>query len=341
MPNHFHLVMETPEANLVVGMKWFLGTHTARFNRRHKLSGHVFAGRYKSLLVGGEGGYLGAVCDYVHLNPARAKLLAPDAPLRSYRWSSVPMFIAEASERPRWLRVDRVFGESGIPQDSAAGRREFERRIEAIRSSEDAVSEEDLVAIRREWCFADESFRQELLAEMDGKIGASHFGAELQEAAEAKANRILREELEVAKWTEDQLESLRKGDPGKLRIARRLRAETTMTLQWIARRLHMGTKTHLSHLLYWGRRAESEGKSGGEAKLTAKISRASRRVRASWKKPAGGREGVDYRVAGAASGVPEAKSTKRVPKDAIIVDNDLSLLGTDPIGVGGFDTSFD
>jgi putative transposase len=38
MPNHFHLVVETPNANLVAGMKWFLGTYTSRFNRRHKLS---------------------------------------------------------------------------------------------------------------------------------------------------------------------------------------------------------------------------------------------------------------------------------------------------------------
>ena len=45
MPNHFHLVVETPRANLVAGMRWFLGTYTARFNRRHKLFGHLFIGR--------------------------------------------------------------------------------------------------------------------------------------------------------------------------------------------------------------------------------------------------------------------------------------------------------
>ena len=50
VPNHFHLVVETPKPNLVAGMKWFLGTYTSRFNRRHKLSGHLFTGRYKSLI---------------------------------------------------------------------------------------------------------------------------------------------------------------------------------------------------------------------------------------------------------------------------------------------------
>ena len=55
MDNHFHLVLETPDANLVAGMKWFLGTYTSRFNRRHKEFGHLFSGRYKSLIVEGSG----------------------------------------------------------------------------------------------------------------------------------------------------------------------------------------------------------------------------------------------------------------------------------------------
>ena len=52
MPNHFHLVLETPQGNLVAGMKWLLGTYTGRFNRRHKLFGHLFSGRYKGLRRG-------------------------------------------------------------------------------------------------------------------------------------------------------------------------------------------------------------------------------------------------------------------------------------------------
>src|SRR6266480_7862915 len=72
MGNHFHLVIETPRANLIVGMRWLLGTYSARFNRRHKFFGHLFSGRYKSLIVDGSGtGYLKTVCDYVHLNPAQ------------------------------------------------------------------------------------------------------------------------------------------------------------------------------------------------------------------------------------------------------------------------------
>ena len=62
--NHFHLVVETPQPNLVAGMKWFLGTYTGRFNRRHKLFGHLFSGRYKALVVDSTTpGYLKTACD--------------------------------------------------------------------------------------------------------------------------------------------------------------------------------------------------------------------------------------------------------------------------------------
>jgi REP element-mobilizing transposase RayT len=62
MPNHFHVVVETPQPNLVAGMKWLLGTYTSRFNQRHKLFGHLFSGRCKSPIVDGSGsGYLNSV----------------------------------------------------------------------------------------------------------------------------------------------------------------------------------------------------------------------------------------------------------------------------------------
>jgi putative transposase len=91
--NHFHLVLETPQPNLVLGMKWLLRVYTKRFNLRHKLCGHLFAGRYKALLVEGSGkGYLRTVCDYVHLNPVRARLLQADAPLERFGWSSYSQY---------------------------------------------------------------------------------------------------------------------------------------------------------------------------------------------------------------------------------------------------------
>jgi len=253
MGNHFHLVVETPQANLVAGMKWLLGTYTSRFNRRHRVFGHLFSGRYKALVVDGEGDYLRTVCEYVHLNPVRAKLVAAKTALRNYRWSSFPAYLQAPKQRPAWLLVDRVLGESGIAKDSAAGRREFERLMERRRGEQ---AEPEFARIRRGGCFGGEQFQKELLERVEAKAGAHHYGEELRESAEAKAERLLAAELKRLDWKSDDLAKKRKGDPEKVALAARLREETTVTLVWLAERLHMGTRSHLTHLLYWHRREQ-------------------------------------------------------------------------------------
>jgi len=116
MGNHFHLVIETPQPNLVLGMKWFLGTYTSRFNRRHKLFGHLFSGRYKALVVDGSGnGYLKTVCDYVHLNPVRAKLLPSEEQLRAFRWSSFAEYVPSRSIAAPGNNCGRLLLDQRIP----------------------------------------------------------------------------------------------------------------------------------------------------------------------------------------------------------------------------------
>ena len=204
MPNHFHVVVETPQPNLVAGMKWLLGTYTSRFNRRHKFFGHLFSGRYKSLIVDGSGsGYLKSVGDYVHLNPARAKLVVADVPLKSFAWSSWPAYLLARSKRPAWLRVDRLLGEWGITKDSP-----------------------------------------------EGLSGRWRNSEERAGTAEALAELIIAEELKRGQWQEVDLNTRPKGDSVKVALAARLRAETTMTVGWIAERLAMGTRGYLNHLLY-------------------------------------------------------------------------------------------
>ena len=247
MPNHFHLVVETPRGDLVAGMKWFLGTYTSRFNRRHKLFGHLFSGRYKALIVEGSGtGYLKTVCDYVHLNPARAKLLKPGQALREYRWSSWPEYLKGPARRWPWLRVDRLLGEYRIGQDRAAGRRRLEEALEERRGAEEG---NEFKAVRRGWCLGGARFREQLLEHMAGGMGEHHGGEERQETAVAVAERIVGEELQRLGWGEAELTNRRKGDAGKVAAARRLRRESTMTLKWIAQRLRMGSASMVTHAL--------------------------------------------------------------------------------------------
>ena len=255
MRNHFHLVIETPQANLVVGMKWLLGVYTKRFNISHKECGHLFAGRYKALHVEGSGdGYLRTVGDYVHLNPARAGLLQKGQPLEDFRWSSYGDYLQAARHRPVWLRVDRLLGEKGIPKDSAAGRRQFARLTEQ-RRREDLGAE--FKPVERGWCVGSEEFREELLASAAGRIRATHYGAQRREEQEAGAHRILRQEMARMGWGKSALSQMRKGDERKVRLAARLRKETTMSLKWIAEQLEMGSWTHVSNLLGAVRKQES------------------------------------------------------------------------------------
>jgi REP element-mobilizing transposase RayT len=248
MENHFHLVVETPKGNLVAGMKWFLGTYTARFNRRHKLFGHLFSGRYKALVVDAASpGYFRTVCEYVHLNPVRAQLLAPEESLRDYAWSSYPEYLKPPTRRWPRLRVERLFGEMRLYKDSPAARRELERQMEERRRQESGG--EEWAKIRRGWFFGADELKQELLAQVSERVGAQHYGAERQESGEVKAERLVREELPKLGWQEADLAVRRKGDPGKVRIARRLRQETTMSLAWIASHLQMGSWTYVSNLL--------------------------------------------------------------------------------------------
>ena len=254
MSNHFHLVIETPRANLVEGMKWLLGTYTARCNRRHKEYGHLFSGRYKALLVDGSGnGYLKTVCDYVHLNPARAGLVGPRQPLAGYRWSSLRQYLAQPKSRPKWLRVERLLGEWRIAKDSPVGRRVLGEQMERRRRGD--LSKE-FKPVERGWCLGGEEFKRQLLEQVSRAAGPGHAEREVREAEEAEAERLVREGMERLGWGQRELKARRKGDAGKVQVAAELRRRTTMTLRWIAQRLGMGTAGHVSHLLYWRGRDE-------------------------------------------------------------------------------------
>ncbi len=248
MRNHFHLVLETPEPTLVKGMQWMLGTFTARFNARHKLRGHLFAGRYKTIVVDdADDGYLRRVCDYTHLNPWRAKLLPPGEPLEGYVWSSYPLYLKSPRKRPPWLRVDRLLGEHGIARDTVAGRREFSRQMEARREGED---EEVRQTVKRGWRLGAEDFLDRLEERMQSPASENHDGLERRETHEIRAGRLIEEELLKARLSREILAELPKGHELKVKIAVRLHRETTVTLRWIAENLKMGTWRYVSFLLY-------------------------------------------------------------------------------------------
>jgi hypothetical protein len=97
--------------------------------------------------------------------------------------------------------------------------------MERRRRQEDGA---EFDGVRRGWCLGSEEFRQELLAAAADRVGAGHYGADRRESGEEKAGRIVREELRCGGWKQGDLAGKRKGDKFKVRLARRLRRQTTM-----------------------------------------------------------------------------------------------------------------
>ncbi len=117
--------------------------------------------------------------------------------------------------------------------------------------------EESLKTLRRGWCLGSEGFKKQKLEDMEGKVAAHHFGELRLETAQAKAERIIGEELGRLGWQETDLTSRRKHDPGKLQLATRLRQETTLTVKQIAERLHFGTPKSASFRLLMAMRKQT------------------------------------------------------------------------------------
>jgi REP element-mobilizing transposase RayT len=138
MDNHFHLLVKTPLGNLQEFMRHLNISYTSWYNRHHRRSGHLYQGRYHSLLIDADN-YLKEVSRYIHLNPVMIKKeRTRDAAvrrkaLRSYAWSSYPGYLSPRDRRP-FLRAAEILDRYG--GDTARGRRGYARYVEQGLSGE-------------------------------------------------------------------------------------------------------------------------------------------------------------------------------------------------------------
>jgi REP-associated tyrosine transposase len=123
MSNHYHLLVETPQANLSRAFHWFHAAYATYFNVKRKRQGHVFQGRYKALLIDADA-YLKQLSRYIHLNPLRANMVTQ---LDEHPWSSYPAFIGKAKS-PEWLHTDWLF--SQFAKTPKTARRKYKRFVE-------------------------------------------------------------------------------------------------------------------------------------------------------------------------------------------------------------------
>jgi putative transposase len=242
--------LETPEANLVLGMKWLQGTYTQRYNYRHQVSGHLFQGRYKAVPVDGSG-YFSVVSTYIHLNPARAGLIEiGQEPLKRYRWSSYPWYVNRAGKGPSWLCRQRVMEDLGLAKGAVQGYeaymegRVLELEIKAGRAEFQAKWKE----LRRGWYLGGEGFgerlRQRLERALAGRQRESHSGPARRAHDEQAAEQMLQNGLTLLGIPEPK--HLPKSSREKVALAWWLRERTTVSLRWVSQRLEMGHYSRVS-----------------------------------------------------------------------------------------------
>lgn len=122
MNNHYHILLRTNSPNLSKAMQWIGVTYTRRFNNRHVRSGHLFQGRFKSLIVQNDA-YLVQLSCYIHRNPLRAGIVKR---LIDYKWSSYPVY-AYGRRPQKWLENRTILSQFGTEDQHQAYRTKVQR----------------------------------------------------------------------------------------------------------------------------------------------------------------------------------------------------------------------
>lgn len=280
MGNHYHLFIETPEANLVAGMSWLQNTVTRRHNIRHMAWGRLFGDRYKAVLVDGADSYhYRTLADYIHLNPVRARLVLPrkGQSILDYPWSSVAGgWAMPPGKRPKWLAAEEGLKRFDLP-DTVTGRRGCVERLDRRAVEEDIrkcgmpIVPVDVDArcshLRRGWYWGGQEFAGKL-RELSEKLmkkrkrtsrayrktpqGAAH--------SEERAERWLAEGLRAAGLVAKELPGLKGSDPRKLALAEILWRLTTVSQEWISEKLSMRSAANVSQQLRRFDRMETQSK---------------------------------------------------------------------------------
>jgi putative transposase len=245
MSNHYHLAVETLEPNLVEGMKWLQSTFATRFNRFRNERGHVFQGRYKSILIGQGRSLLGLV-DYIHLNPVRAGLCEVKS-LKDYELSSFPKYFKK-SPRAGLCRED-FLGILELP-DSLAGIRRYATHLELCEEQDPQQQEALTKRYCRGWFLGSKEEKKALSKDLNQRhANVDWEGADLKGLKQAQWEAVAANELKQRKKQQADIESTPKGDAWKLEIALALRTQTTASNPWIAKRLNMGHPSRISKAL--------------------------------------------------------------------------------------------
>ncbi len=243
LSNHFHLCLATPKGNLSEGMRWLQATFATRLNRLRREQGHLFQGRFKSLLVE-PGAALSRLVDYIHLNALRAGLEKPQT-LGSYRWSSLYHFPKRAN-RSEFMDCSWL-GHRDQISDTAGGWTRYKNLLR-MRVAEDP---EEIASLEKEmnrgWCIGSEGFKRAIAADRLSKEGSARLEhEELKEFNRLQWESYVLRALKMLGKTSADVSGGRFSEAWKLAIASKMKRETSVTNQWLSERLHMGVANGVS-----------------------------------------------------------------------------------------------
>ncbi len=138
MTNHYHLLIETTQANLSLAMQWLNVSYAAYYNKKRQRSGHLFQGRFKSVLVEADE-YLKPLSRYIHLNPVKAGMVNSPG---EFFWSSYPAFIGKI-KTPDWLETGWLLATFGRNKKEAVDN--YKAYVEGIEIKTLKDPEEDII----------------------------------------------------------------------------------------------------------------------------------------------------------------------------------------------------
>lgn len=262
MTNHFHLVIQTPQPNLSRGMQWLNGRYAGWFNRRYKRSGHLFAGRFKAIIVDKET-YFQEVLRYVVLNPVRAKMVRRP---EDFLWSSYRATVGLDSA-PEWLDLDAALG--AFAPDPAIAQAYYREFVMAKVDSDERLWDNVINGIY----LGTEPWAKQMRRIVESKPRSTDHPKTQRAVGRPKMHAIVSAVAQAAGVTAEAVREVRGGSSRRL-VAWIGWHEGLVTLRTIAASLRMRSEGHISNLI---RRCDRE--LGSDRTLLAHLDQALLTVR--------------------------------------------------------------
>jgi putative transposase len=150
MSNHYHLLLKTKDANLSRAMQWFGTSYTRKFNLNNRTGGHLFQGRFKSIIVENDAYLLRLSC-YIHRNPLRAAMVER---LADYQWSSYLPYAYKNTKTPTWLITETMLNQLSV-QDQ---RKAYRKMVQQYSNEESSLWED----LRHGFIYGSQNFVENL-----------------------------------------------------------------------------------------------------------------------------------------------------------------------------------